>query len=197
MAPSPYPAAAHRAKGTVPFSRPNSAVHQEYSLWPRKSGRSPVNGYVEPPLSFPTSLLVPPPTCHSRDPHTTHDRPGTALASPRESIGKEGSERRAWPGLPTPLRKDGPAEPHPPPKDRPNEPAISGVHSRSEPVGRVARPPGLHFGGRSVYWELVATRRLASARCGSNSVGRVSASQADCRGFESLLPLSPRPVVRE
>ena len=43
-----------------------------------------------------------------------------------------------------------------------------------------------------------AARGLADGRgpwyksrpCGSNSVGRVSASQAECRGFESRLPLS-------
>ena len=31
---------------------------------------------------------------------------------------------------------------------------------------------------------------VTSERCGSSSVGRVSASQAECRGFEPRLPLS-------
>src|SRR4051812_49248235 len=47
-----------------------------------------------------------------------------------------------------------------------------------------------------------ACRRIRRLSSGSNSAGRVSASQAECRGFESRLPLHfgsvvlPRPSVR-
>ena len=50
--PSPYPAAAYRAKGTVPFARPNGVIREEYFLWPRKSGRFPVKARAKGTVAF-------------------------------------------------------------------------------------------------------------------------------------------------
>ena len=52
--------------------------------------------------------------------------------------------------------------------------------------------------GMRILCEVVVNVQVVHTHCGSNSVGRVSAFQAECRRFESGLPLQPHltPKIR-
>ncbi len=73
------------------------------------------------------------------------------------------------------------------------------VRSVSEPLSpRSGHPVTLRseIASRNSLALLRETGYASTPRCGCNSVGRVSASQAECRGFESRLPLHEEPRLR-